>query len=95
MAMLAGYGGDMTLPYCRMLASSWGFAYYAVQFGGACFGSNDLERAARLGPSSSCNMGCTGRPSDLEECGGAWANSIYLTAAREQGAARVRACICR
>lgn len=51
-----------------------GLAYYAVQFGGQCYGGNDLKLATSLG-TATCTVRCIADISQI--CGGPWANSLY------------------
>ena len=70
-----GADPDMTVDTCRRWAQQNGFSVFALQFGGFCFGGNNIDSAMRLGASTGCNMSCTGASSSI--CGGYHANSLY------------------
>jgi hypothetical protein len=52
---------------CYKYAKSKGYKYFAVQDGGHCQGSNNLEESKKYGQSTACSNGK----------GGGWANDIY------------------
>lgn len=82
---MADLGQAFTVEECRALALKAGYTILSVQFGHECFGSSNFAAATRLGLSVGCNTGCDGAA--YQECGGAWAHSMYLAAA---GEARMR-----
>ena len=59
---------------CQAFCGEKGFRFAATQWGSQCFCGNSYGRYGRL-PESSCNLGCSGNPS--EKCGGWWASSVY------------------
>ncbi|MGA2987658.1 MAG: SPFH domain-containing protein [Terriglobia bacterium] len=59
---------------CQAYCGARGFLFAATQWGSQCFCGNSYGRYGRL-PESSCNLGCSGNPS--EKCGGWWASSVY------------------
>ncbi|GLC34635.1 hypothetical protein PLESTM_000219700 [Pleodorina starrii] len=67
----------ITPQICGDRARNLGLKYYGVQAGYACFAGNDLVQATSLGPSTACvGAPCTGDGS--QNCGGHWANRIYV-----------------
>jgi hypothetical protein len=54
------------------------YKYFALQYGGVCYGGND-ENFAVLGqlPDSQCTFKCPPGVGDAK-CGGAWQNSVYV-----------------
>jgi len=66
----------MTHDKCRSTCSSRGLVFAGTQYGSYCFCGTHFGRA---GPSTNCNMSCSGAPG--ETCGGTWANSILLSGA--------------
>jgi hypothetical protein len=76
---LDGYmysNAGMTNDQCRSTCNGRGFVFAGTQFGSYCFCGTHFGYA---GPSTSCNMSCSGRPGEI--CGGTWANSISLSGA--------------
>ena len=66
----------MTLELCSHLCQ--GYRYFGVQNGGSgCFCGT---KYGRYGPSNKCAMACAGDRAQI--CGGAGANSVYLTVNR-------------
>jgi hypothetical protein len=81
--LTADGGGRMTLSVCNSLCAADGAhpRYFAVQNGGTgCFCGSSY---GRYGPSTACNMTCTGgvATDPAQACGGPGANSIYHTQA--------------
>ena len=69
--------GDNSVGICNFFALTRGFAFFSLQNSYTCLGTNDVSMALSAGPSSACNMACTGNPSQM--CGGPYANSVYRT----------------
>ncbi|GIL62815.1 hypothetical protein Vafri_16992, partial [Volvox africanus] len=65
----------MTPELCASLAQAAGCTIFSVQYGQDCHGGYDLQVAISLGPSTTCNMACTGNRS--QTCGGLYSNFIY------------------
>ena len=63
-----------TPQQCMTWCGSQGYKYAGVQFGDQCFCGNSFDA---YGASTSCNVPCAGNSG--QTCGGAWANSVYLT----------------
>jgi len=67
----------MTSFTCQSLAVDWGYTYFALQAGGACWAGNDLAAAQQHGPSADCSTSCK---ADLSQtCGGPNDNALYAT----------------
>lgn len=64
----------MTNDKCRSTCNGRGFVFAGTQFGSYCFCGTHF---GQVGPSTSCNMSCSGAPGEI--CGGTWANSISLS----------------
>ena len=78
---IIGTTDDMTNQLCRTLAARAGWAYFGLQKGTSCFGSNSSTAFAKLGTSTNCTKGCAGRLA--EGCGGDAsndANDVFVTA---------------
>jgi hypothetical protein len=60
---------------CAAAASAAGFTYFAMQYGGECFVTNNLAAATQYGTSQSCNMQCSAVSGIT--CGGPMANDLY------------------
>ena len=58
---------------CGTLALSAGYRFFALQYGGECFASNDFGAATQFGTSTGCTMTCASG----ENCGGPLANNLY------------------
>ncbi|GIM12682.1 hypothetical protein Vretimale_15979, partial [Volvox reticuliferus] len=69
---------QMTPEFCASLAQAAGCTIFSVQYGEDCHGGYDLQAATRMGPSTVCNMACTGNRS--QTCGGLYSNFIYIFA---------------
>ena len=67
-------GPGPTNEACQAFCADRGFPFAATQWGSQCFCGNTYGKYGQV-PESSCNMGCSGNPS--EKCGGWWANSVY------------------
>eukprot|EP00879_Flechtneria_rotunda_P010453 GHRR01010929.1.p1 GENE.GHRR01010929.1~~GHRR01010929.1.p1 ORF type:complete len:962 (+),score=236.94 GHRR01010929.1:64-2949(+) len=76
-AALGTNDGEMTPSKCAELALAQEYTVFALQFGGECFGGNDLDFATELGvlDEERCSMGCSGNPD--QTCGGANANRVF------------------
>jgi regulator of protease activity HflC (stomatin/prohibitin superfamily) len=72
---------------CEAFCGARGFLFAGTQWGSQCFCGNSYGRYGRL-PESTCNMGCSGNPS--EKCGGWWANSVYQVGRTGSAAAKSR-----
>lgn len=69
---VSAYRGMTTLQQCYKAAAAANYAYFAVEVGRECYGSNVLSQATALGPAT-CDIACAGRGA----CGGAWALTLY------------------
>ena len=83
-AMQMALGAVNSVAACYNRASDYKYKYFAIQYGGECWGSNSLSSATRYGQ---CGPGCTGglqmctctRPCAIgDDCGGAFANVLYV-----------------
>ena len=76
---------------CYNAALSNGFAYFGLQDGGQCSGSNDLAHSKMYGTCGACNgcgyngCNCTRKkcPNGDNNCGDDWANALYMIILRE------------
>lgn len=66
----------MTNAKCRSSCGQRGHVFAGTQYGSYCFCG---ERYGQLGPTTNCNMACSGKSSEM--CGGTWANSVSLSGA--------------
>ena len=53
-----------------------GFAFAGAQYADQCFCGNSY---GKYGPSTSCDMQCTGDQRPDTFCGGSWANTVIAT----------------
>jgi hypothetical protein len=58
---------EQAIEKCYAVAKGSGYKYFAIQHGGHCQGSNDINYSKKYGPSNNCANGK----------GGPWANDIY------------------
>ncbi len=69
---------NLTPGLCEEHCRAEGFSYAGTQYGSQCFCGNSYGRYGQL-PAGRCNVPCAGNRG--EECGGAWANSLYRVSA--------------
>ncbi len=76
-AMSMNYAGlTHTADTCYVAAMTGRYKYFALQYGGECWASNDLASTKRYGVSSQCTMAC--RADATAVCGGNNANQVYV-----------------
>ncbi|HEY6249830.1 MAG TPA: WSC domain-containing protein, partial [Candidatus Angelobacter sp.] len=71
---LLSAGGE-TVESCQLKAANSGLLYAGLQYGGECFGGNNLGRYPV--PEEQCNTPCSANPAEM--CGGDFRNSIWST----------------
>ena len=58
---------EQAIEKCYRVAKGSGYKYFAIQHGGHCQGSNDINHSRKYGSSNNCANGK----------GGPWANDLY------------------
>lgn len=60
---------------CKSLAKKAGYAYFAVQYKGQCFGGDSFDDFGRIDDEECLTTSCASG----EACGGSWASAVYST----------------